>query len=99
MTNETADPTKHHPQPSEPPAATIAPSAVHAMLKRIRLRLTQQEISFRTKIPQSRVSRWEAGAVPATADDALKLQALDQALTANVADLTPKRRASDKKRG
>lgn len=38
--------------------------------------LTQMDISRRTGIPQSRVSRWEAGAVPAGADDALALQRL-----------------------
>jgi transcriptional regulator with XRE-family HTH domain len=38
--------------------------------------LSQSEISRRTGIPQSRVSRWESGAAPVGADDALKLAAL-----------------------
>jgi len=38
--------------------------------------LTQCEIQRRTGIPQSRISRWAAGAVPTGAHDALKLQAL-----------------------
>ena len=38
--------------------------------------LSQSEIARRTGIPQSRLSRWEAGSVPAGADDALRLQHL-----------------------
>ena len=38
--------------------------------------LTQVEISRRTQIPQPRISKWETGEAPGTADDALKLQAL-----------------------
>ncbi|MGB4059595.1 MAG: helix-turn-helix transcriptional regulator [Burkholderiaceae bacterium] len=38
--------------------------------------LTQAEISRRTGIPQPRLCRWEAGQIPVSADDALKLQAL-----------------------
>lgn len=38
--------------------------------------LSQTEISKRTGIPQPRLSRWENGASPAGADDALKLAAL-----------------------
>lgn len=41
-----------------------------------RLGLSQSEIARRTRIPQPRVSRWEGGEAPASADDALKLQAL-----------------------
>ena len=35
--------------------------------------LTQTEIAKRTGIPQPRLSRWEGGAVPPSADDGLKL--------------------------
>lgn len=35
--------------------------------------LSQTEIAKQTGIPQSRLSRWESGAVPVAADDALKL--------------------------
>lgn len=35
--------------------------------------LTQIEISRQTKIPQPRLSKWDAGRYPASADDALKL--------------------------
>lgn len=38
--------------------------------------LTQVEIARMTDIPQPRLSKWRAGAVPVGADDALKLQAL-----------------------
>lgn len=38
--------------------------------------LSQTEIARRTGIPQPRLSRWEAGGVPAGADDALRLKAL-----------------------
>lgn len=47
------------------------------ILQRLRsMPLTQAEISRRTGIPQPRLCRWEAGQVPASADDALRLQAL-----------------------
>lgn len=57
-------------------------SETHDLIKHLREThgLTQSEIAKRTLIPQSRLSRWEAGAVPAAADDALKLQALADAL-------------------
>lgn len=40
------------------------------------LGLSQTEIARRTGIPQSRLSRWEKGLVPAGADDALALMRL-----------------------
>ena len=42
--------------------------------------LSQTEIFRRTGIPQSRISRWEAGGAAAGADDALKLLALEAEL-------------------
>lgn len=44
--------------------------------------LSQSEIARRTGIPQPRLSRWEAGEVPASADDALQLQRLQQSIAA-----------------
>ncbi len=44
--------------------------------------LSQSEIARRTGIPQPRLSRWEAGDVPGSADDALELQRLQQSLAA-----------------
>lgn len=38
--------------------------------------LSQSEIARRTGIPQPRLSRWENGEAPDSADDALKLQKL-----------------------
>ncbi len=38
--------------------------------------LTQSEIARRTSIPQPRLSRWENGEAPESADDALRLHAL-----------------------
>ena len=38
--------------------------------------LSQTEIAKRTGIPQPRLSRWENGEVPDSADDALKIKAL-----------------------
>ena len=38
--------------------------------------MTQTEIAKRIGVPQARICRWEAGHVPAAADDALKLQHL-----------------------
>lgn len=47
------------------------------LLRELRNRgLTQSAISKRTGIPQPRLSRWEGGDVPASADDALLLKAL-----------------------
>lgn len=42
--------------------------------------LTQTEIARRTGIPQPRVSRWEAGEAPESADDALRLKELHDQL-------------------
>ncbi|MEZ2293077.1 helix-turn-helix domain-containing protein [Variovorax sp. RCC_210] len=53
------------------------------IIKRLRSRgLSQSEISRRTGVAQTRLSRWEGGAVAAAADDVLKLQDLAQALDA-----------------
>lgn len=38
--------------------------------------MSQSEIARRTGIPQPRISRWERGAPPVGADDALKLAQL-----------------------
>ena len=47
------------------------------ILRRLRAAgLTQTEIARRTGIPQPRLSRWERGDAPDTADDALRLAAL-----------------------
>lgn len=47
------------------------------IIKRLRgAGFTQAEIARRTGIPQYRVSRWENGAVPVGAEDALKLAEL-----------------------
>jgi transcriptional regulator with XRE-family HTH domain len=49
-------------------------SSIQDMLRRLReLGLTQVEIARRTGVPQPRLSRWESGAVPSGADDALKV--------------------------
>lgn len=48
----------------------------HALILKLRKTFSQTEISRRTGIPQSRLSRWEKGEVPPAADDALKLAAL-----------------------
>jgi transcriptional regulator with XRE-family HTH domain len=54
-------------------------SAIQDILRDLRDRgFTQVEISRRTGIPQPRLSRWESGAVPAGADDALRLRALQE---------------------
>ena len=53
------------------------------LIKRLRASgLTQTEIAKRSGIPQPRLSRWEAGEAPESADDALKLLALVVALGA-----------------
>lgn len=47
------------------------------IIKRLRAAgLSQSEIARRTGIPQPRISKWEAGAVPASAEDGLRLAAL-----------------------
>ena len=58
------------------------------ILKSLRaLPMTQTEIAKRIGIPQARVCRWEAGKVPASADDALKLQQLlSELATQNTAE-------------
>ena len=45
-------------------------------IRSLRRTLSQSEIARRTGIAQSKISRWEAGDVPAGASDALKLIAL-----------------------
>ena len=45
-------------------------------IQSLRRTLSQSEIARRTGIAQSKISRWEAGDVPAGASDALKLIAL-----------------------
>ena len=45
-------------------------------IRSLRRTLSQSEIARRTGIAQSKISRWEAGEVPAGASDALKLIAL-----------------------
>jgi transcriptional regulator with XRE-family HTH domain len=53
------------------------------IIKSLRQRgLSQSEISRRTGIPQPRVSRWEGGSAPDSADDALKLARLEADLAA-----------------
>lgn len=53
------------------------------LIKRLRKAgLSQTEIARRTGIPQPRLSRWEAGEAPTTADDALKLAALVESTAA-----------------
>lgn len=44
------------------------------------LGMTQAEIARRTGIPQPRLSRWESGEVPKTADDSLALADLHKRL-------------------
>lgn len=57
-------------------------SAATELVRALRaLGLSQSEIARRTNIPQPRLSRWQAGEAPASADDALKLQALHAELT------------------
>lgn len=51
---------------------------------------SQTKIAELTGIPQPRISRWESGDVPASADDALKIAALVRGLEAPAApDATP----------
>ena len=42
-------------------------------IQSLRRTLSQSEIARRTGIAQSKISRWEAGDIPAGASDALKL--------------------------
>jgi transcriptional regulator with XRE-family HTH domain len=49
-------------------------SSTHELLKRLRaMGLSQSEIARRTGIAQPKLSRWESGEVPDSADHALKL--------------------------
>lgn len=55
--------------------------SIAGVIKDLRgLGLSQTEIGRRTGIPQSRLSKWQAGAVPAAADDAVRLIRLHEAL-------------------
>lgn len=54
-----------------------AMSATTELIRALRATgLTQSAIAHRTGIPQPRLSRWENGEAPDSADDALKLHAL-----------------------
>ena len=66
-------------------------SETTALIKSLREghKLSQTEISRRTGIPQSRLSRWEAGETPTGADDALKLAKLVAELGADPAPAVP----------
>ena len=56
-------------------------SQTTALIKRIRdAGLSQAEIARRTGIPQPRLSRWENGEAPETADDVLTLAGLSAEL-------------------
>lgn len=46
---------------------------IHDAIRKLRLTMSQSEIARQTGIAQSKISRWEAGDVPAGASDALKL--------------------------
>ena len=59
-------------------------------IRSLRRTLSQSEIARRTGIAQSKISRWEAGDVPAGASDALKLIELAQ----EVASATPAKEAA-----
>lgn len=71
-------------------------------IKTLRATLSQSEIARRTGIAQSKISRWEAGDVPAGASDALALvdfakkQATARAKTARAAIKTFESEASRK---
>ena len=58
---------------------------IHDAIQSLRRTLSQSEIARRTGIAQSKISRWEAGDVPAGASDALRLIELAQ----EVASTTP----------
>lgn len=54
-----------------------------ALIKQLRAAgLSQSEIARRSGIPQPRISRWENGATPTGADDALKLLELAREVAA-----------------
>jgi transcriptional regulator with XRE-family HTH domain len=46
---------------------------IQDVIRRLRATLSQSEISRRTGIAQSKISRWEAGKVASGAEEALKL--------------------------
>ena len=52
-------------------------------IQSLRRTLSQSEIARRTGIAQSKISRWEAGDVPAGASDALRLIELAQEVAAS----------------
>lgn len=52
------------------------------VIRQLRASLSQSEISRRTGIAQSKISRWEAGKVAAGAEEALRLVALADELQA-----------------
>lgn len=57
------------------------------LIKSLRAKgLTQSEISRRTRIPQPRISRWERGDAPESADDALRLHALEREVATQIGD-------------
>lgn len=55
---------------------------IHDAILSLRRTLSQSEIARRTGIAQSKISRWEAGEVPAGVADALKLIELAREITA-----------------
>ena len=56
-------------------------SKVTEIILRLQMSMSQSEISRKTGIAQTKISRWASGASAAGADDALKLLALDQELS------------------
>lgn len=54
---------------------------IHDAIQSLRRTLSQSEIARRTGIAQSKISRWEAGDVPAGVSDAMKLIELAKELT------------------
>jgi len=63
----------------------VSMSKVTEIIQRLQQTLSQAEISKKTGISQSKISRWSSGPPTAGADDALKLHALDQELSVSVA--------------
>ncbi|RYD63614.1 MAG: XRE family transcriptional regulator [Verrucomicrobiaceae bacterium] len=69
---------------------------VASILSRIRESgLTQMEISKRTGIPQPRLSRWEAGNAPSSANDALALLTLAENLGVESSEASAQIAAAD----
>ncbi len=62
-------------------------------IQSLRRTLSQSEIARRTGIAQSKISRWEAGDVPAGASDALKLIELASEIEASTAPAEAKEAA------